>query len=564
MAGIFDGSGLSDWGDGTIDFTPMTPEMRAAEAAQEDQAQAQAQAQAQDQRPGSSMPSQNTDNKGGGGGGGGGGGSDPEMDQYVEYLREALSQSSGWRREELQAKLDEANRDREARTRAAQIAADASKYSADAGAGASRYGADQSLAGTKYASDNSREANKYASDNSLAGTKYASDASAGASRYGSDNSLVGTKYSADASSSASRYGADQSLAGTKYQTDADLYKFGQTQENAKADQARQLLDTYAKMSENSADVFQANEYARQGRTINGMPQFINALLTQTQSSAPVSHTSDRAAAPGNQAQAVFGDSPFAGNGQAMAHLAATPGVVSPVVANDAAVATGQVRPNSVAGMRAMAGVVPQPQAIQQGAALASAAGPLYRDPLAAASPSQYMATQNALAGDYVVPAAQAYQPGQQVYAPGYSQPGQEATPAAQAYVGNPTAARMTAAGPTAYAGYGAATAAPVAQAQANRQVVEAAAQANGPRSLAQQGRLTSNAQDQAYATYKAGLQQAINNGVHTWANGSMERMSEAELGALHSAAKDMGVNPNDLDTQYQRSRIGNADPFGMA
>lgn len=431
MANIFDGSSTTgQFGDGTIDFTPSPPPKSSS---------------------GSNNSSSNSSKY------------DNEMDQYIAYLSDALKSSSGFRREQLQAQLDQANADRAARTQAAQIAADASKYSAD-----------RSLEGTRYASDNS-----------LTGTKYSSDASAGASRYGSDQSLAGTKYASDNSRTASQYSADKSFEGTKYGVDADLYKFGQTQPLEQADRAQKLLDAYFAASQNPANVFQAAELARNGQLINGMPTFISQLLGQTASPYASGASHPIAALPGSQATAMFGQNgPFAGNGQGLYGAPAVPAVagVAPGTAVSYAPGQGVVRPASVAALRAGTAGSAQPYSTQVAAGLAPA-----------------LTTQG----------------GGQVY-----------------------------------------TADQASQAYANQQAAQAAAAANGPRSTLQQGMLISNGDYNNDQAYLAALQQAIQRGPQTFANGSLERQGELESGALDSALKASGLSVKDFRDNYARTRIG--------
>jgi hypothetical protein len=175
-----------------------------------------------------------------------------DVDSEIKAIRDAMKEASGFKRLELQARLEDAEQERASRIEAAKIGAEASKYGSDKSLEGSKYGSDKSYEASVYASDagqenskRSLEGSKYGSDKSYDASVYASDAgernsarSADASRYGSDRSLEGTRYSSDAgernsarslegtkygadrSYDASVYGADRSLEGTRYSSDA--------------------------------------------------------------------------------------------------------------------------------------------------------------------------------------------------------------------------------------------------------------------------------------------------------------------------------------------------------
>lgn len=194
-----------------------------------------------------------------------------DEERYINYLREALKESSGFQRTKLQQELDIATKDREERLQAAQVSANASMY-----------GADKSLQGTQYSSDQS-----------LAGTKYSSDAG----ERNSGRTLEGTKY-----------GADSSLAGTKYNADTDRYKFDATQPLERADRALSFIKTYTDLSQRPDDYLQASNYARLGRQVEGMPVMVNELLGQINPTAYSRSGSYNM--PQNAAVATFGTHPM--------------------------------------------------------------------------------------------------------------------------------------------------------------------------------------------------------------------------------------------------------------
>ena len=208
-----------------------------------------------------------------------------DVDKQIKLLRDAMKEASGFKRRELEARLEEAKADRESRIRAAEIGADAS-----------RYGSDKSLEGTKYSSD----ADERNSQRSLEGTKYSSDAG----ERNAQRSLEGTRYSADSSAAASRYG-----------TDADLYRFNAEQPLKRGEQALGFLKTYTDLSARPDSFIQASNYGRLGYQVEGMPGMMADLLGNVNpNGAPVggniAFRGGTGPMPQTAGQAIFGANPL--------------------------------------------------------------------------------------------------------------------------------------------------------------------------------------------------------------------------------------------------------------
>lgn len=191
------------------------------------------------------------------------------LDQYnkqIELYKDAMKEASGFKRRELEVKVQEAEKDRDEHLQAAQISADAS-----------RYGSDQSLAGTKYSSD--------------------------AGERNSTRSLQGTIYGADSSAASSRYG-----------TDADLYKFNAEQPLKRGEQALSFLTQYENLASHPASFLQASNYARLGHQVEGMPGMMADLLGNVNPNGqPVGNVAFRTGSgpmPQNAAVATFGENPL--------------------------------------------------------------------------------------------------------------------------------------------------------------------------------------------------------------------------------------------------------------
>ena len=190
-----------------------------------------------------------------------------DIDAQIKLLRDAMKEASGFKRRELEARLEEAKLERESRIEAARIGADAS-----------RYGSDKQLEGTKYSSD--------------------------AGERNSQRSLQGQMYSADSSAAASRYG-----------TDADLYKFAAEQPLKRGEQALSFLKNYTDLSARPDSWLQASNYGRLGYQVEGMPAMMADLLGNVNPNGQpvggnIAFRAGTADMPVTAAQAIFGDNPL--------------------------------------------------------------------------------------------------------------------------------------------------------------------------------------------------------------------------------------------------------------